>query len=61
MKHLQQLGNILQETSCNKFPAPLPMSFDDNFECEIGLQTIHTCIFLVLRKKPRFLLALKRN
>lgn len=61
MKLLQQLGNILQEISCKQFPAPLLMSFGDNLECEIGLQTIHTYVFLVLRKELRLLLAVKGN
>lgn len=51
MKLLQQLSNILQETSCKHFPAPLAVSFNAKLECEIGLQTIYTYIFLVLRKE----------
>lgn len=61
MKLLQQLCNILQEISCMQFPASLPVSFDDNLECEIGLPIIHTYVFLVLRNELRLLLAVKRN
>lgn len=61
MKHLKQLDNILQATSCKQLPTSLPMNFDDNLWCELGLQTTYTYIFLVLRKEPTHLLAVKGN
>lgn len=61
MNKFKQVDNILQATSYKKFLAALPMNFDHNLYCEVGLQIIYTFIFLVLRKKPRLLLAVKRN